>query len=185
MKRYSRVVRPSISALSNQAMSAGDPVRGFVWTLKVNGAVASGIDVHRRALIRRADQLTDMGQGGGIVDALIPRDPRTLRRLQRDRVRYELSLVRARGGGERQKTRDLLAIQTFLGCALAMAPAGRVPYWKAKNFLAWLVATLKVRGSDVYRLASQTFPLLLEQDRSVRWWQNRVSELKKKQKMSR
>jgi hypothetical protein len=185
MKRSKRVACPRRSALSNQTMSADDPVRGFVWTLKVNGKVASGIDVHRRALIRRADQLTSVGQGGGIVDVLIPRDPRTLRRLQRDRVRYELSLVRARGAGERQKTRDLLAIQTFLGRALAMAPAGCLPYWKAKGFLEWLVMALRVRGSDVYRLASRTFPLLLEQDRSVRWWQNRVSELKKKQKMSR
>ncbi len=185
MKRYSRVACPKRSALSNQAMSVDDPVRGFVWTLKVNGAVASGIDVHRRALIRRADQLTSAGQGGGIVDALIPRDPRTIRRLQRDRVKYELSLVRARGAGERQKTRDLLALEKFLVSALAMAPPVRVPYWKAKDFLKWLVKALRVRGSDVYRLASQTFPLLLYQDRSVRWWQNRVSELKKKQKMSR
>ncbi len=185
MKRYSRAACPKRSALSNQAMSVDDPVLGFVWTLKANGKVASGIDVHWRALIRRADQLTSAGQGGGIVDALIPRDPRTIRRLQRDRVKYELSLVRARGAGERQKTRDLLALEKFLVSALAMAPPVRVPYWKAKDFLKWLVKALRVRGSDVYRLASQTFPLLLEQDRSVRWWQNQVSELKKKQKMSR
>jgi hypothetical protein len=150
-----------------------------VLTLKKNGRVVSGTDVHKRALAMYAHYRTSAGLGGGIVQLLMPKDAKEAKRLQRDLENYELVEVLMRGRGDRQRARDPKTIQTFLAGALARAPSDRLSSWKAKHFLEWLIEALNTEGSDVYRFAQRTHPLLLEKSRTLRWWQNRVAELKK------
>lgn len=86
MKASGRVVRAVLPGQAMEAIPRYEAEHGWAWTLKVNGKVASGTDVHKRALIRRADQLTLTGRGGGVVALLMPQSEKEVTRLQRDRV---------------------------------------------------------------------------------------------------
>jgi hypothetical protein len=150
----------------------------YVWTLKKGAKVANGADVHKRALVRRADMLHRQGLGGGIVSLLLPKTDKAQKRLQRDRDLYQLRRVRPRSIGERGRARDPQMIQAFLlGCLLLKVDLG--PAWSAEQFLKWVNAGLENRTSLIYQLAARDFPLLLEHPRSLRWWRNRVTELRK------
>jgi hypothetical protein len=175
-RQVTRVVLPGPVA---KVMSGGNAESDWVWTLKGNGKVVSGTDVHKRALVRQAHHLTSIGRGGGIVAILLPQNEKEAKRLQRDRIKYALVQVRMRGQGERQMTRDLELVKSFLVHALTFAPSHHLSSWKAKDFLKWLIKALLVDGSDVRRIASQTFPLILEHSRKLRWWQDRVAQLRK------
>jgi hypothetical protein len=151
-----------------------DLAHGYVWTLKHNERVVHGTDVHRRALVRRADMFTGVGRGG-IASLLLPRDPHTLRRLELDR-RFKLTLVMERRAGERGNARDLKVIAEFLLVAIPLQPE---TCRSAKATCEWIVRSLQDRNSDLYRLAARRVPTLLEHPRGVRWWQNRVTELRR------
>lgn len=153
----------------------------MIWTLKDRqGRVASGTDVHRRALVRRASMLEEIGQGGGIVSLLQPDSEAESRRLERDRNVYRLRQVRQRDGGERAEARDVELIRAFLCKALEIK--GWIPAaWKANKFLEWVVGELAKKSSPVYKMAAREFPLLVELDppRSLRWWKHRWADLGK------
>jgi hypothetical protein len=155
-----------------------DLVKGFVWTLKYRSKVVSGTDVHCRAMVRKADELQRQGRGGGIVSLLLPQDPEAQARLELDR-RFELALVRDRKGGERARARDLESVTAFLLAALLLKGESLNSSWKVKHFCDWIVDSLKDKNSNLYRLAKDHFPLFLEQGRRLRWWQNRVTALRK------
>jgi hypothetical protein len=151
---------------------------GHAWTLKSKGRVVNGADVHMRALIRRADMLTASGRGGGIVSVLLPTTAKAMRRLERDRA-YQLARVRKRSGGERERARDLEVIARFLWEAIILKGPNLNSAWQVKRFLCWIVQSLKDRRSPLYAWACREAPLLVEKERSLRWWQERAAELKK------
>ena len=123
--------------------------------------------------------LTSRGEGGGIVTLLLPATEKDKRRLERDRAQYRLRRVRRRALGERGAVRDPDLIANFLEDVLRLDGIKLGPSWKATDFLKWLVSELQKPVSPVHHLAQRQMPQLLEKERSLRWWQARVTELKK------
>lgn len=154
-------------------------IPGRVWTLKKNGKVVFGTDVHRRALACRAAMLHEQGLGGGITSLLLPRTEKERTRLDRDRRQYQLAVVTARNTGERGKARDPELIAAFLAAAIAQKHNNLNPAWKVQDVLGWIVKELKNRESPIYKLALKQYSIVLEKEPSLRWWQRRVAELRK------
>lgn len=146
---------------------------------KAGGKVPGGTDVKTRAVALEAHRLTKAGRGGGIVPLVLPKDAKGWERLQKDAALYEPIRVTSRSTGERGKSREPDEVRRFLLDALAIKGDHLNPAWKIKHFCDWIVDSLKDPDSELYKLAARQAPLLLEQQRSVRWWQNRVTELRK------
>jgi hypothetical protein len=156
-------------------------LRKVLWTLKQSGGkVATGPNVHMRALVRRADMLDRLGLGGGIVALLIPATAKGRKRLELDRTNYHLRRVKPRRTGERGKARELFVVARFLCHALSLK-ANANPAWTAERFLTWMIAELADNASPVRKLAvvKEEFQVFLNQPRKLRWWQNRVTELRR------
>ena len=155
-----------------------DPRTGHVWTLKKGAKVASGTDVHTRALVRRAEMLERQGFGGGIVSLLLPKTETGRRRLSHDRDLYQLRRVRPRSTGERGRARDPQLIGDFLFACLMLKESPN-PAWTSEQFLIWVIEALRDQTSPIYKLAKANFSLLVEHPRSLRWWQHRLTELRR------
>jgi hypothetical protein len=155
--------------------------RQIVWTLKkASGNIATGPDVRMRALVRRADMLHRQGLGGGINSLLIPTAAKGRKRLELDRAKYQLRRVKPRKTGERGKVRELSVIACFLCHALALKEHVN-PAWSAEMFLTWVITELADDASPVRKLAiaNEEFQVFVNEPRRLRWWQNRVTELRK------
>lgn len=155
--------------------------RRVVWTLKESGGrVATGPDVHARALVRRADMLHRLGAGGGIVPLLLPTITKGRKRLELDRTKYHLRRVKSRKTGERGRARDLTLISCFLCHALSLKVNAN-PAWSGERFLIWMLTELANDASPVRKMAMATdeFHVFLNEPRRLRWWRNRLAELRK------
>ena len=155
-----------------------------VFTLKEpGGRVAPGTDVHRRALVLEADRLErlglGLGLGGGLPALLRPATDKERRRLELDRAKYQPRLVEPRKTN-RGKARDLSVIAHFLHHVVSLKEHAN-PKLSTERFLAWMIAELEVDASPVRKLAMTTkeFQVFLNQPRQLRWWRNRVTELRK------
>jgi len=151
---------------------------GYVYTLKRGEAVVSGTDVHYRALVRMASDLTELGEGGGVVRLLLPTNPAAQRRLACDR-QYRLVLVRSRNPGLRGLLRASIACSAVMRNLVSIAPVHS--NWRKKSFAGWLVQELRNPNSDVTRILGRIAPDLLETERSESWWYRNL----KFRKMSR
>lgn len=155
-----------------------------IFTLKEpGGRVAPGTDVHRRALVLEAARLEGLGLGlglgGGLPALLRPATDKERRRLELDRAKYQPRLVKPRKTN-RGKARDLMLIGDFLLHAVSLKEHAN-PKLSTKRFLTWMIAELEANASPVRKLAMTTnqFRVFLDQPRQLRWWQNRVTELRK------
>lgn len=156
-----------------------------IFTLKEpGGRVAPGTDVHRRALVLEADLLERLGlrlgMEGGLPTLLRPATDKERRRLELDRAKYQPRLVEPRKTHDRGKARDLMLIGDFLHHAVSLKEHvnRKLPIEK---FLAWVIAELKNEASPVHKvaMAKKEFHVFLTEPRQLRWWQNRVAELRK------
>jgi hypothetical protein len=155
--------------------------RQIVWTLKrAGGNIVTGPDVHVRALVRRADMLHRQGAGGGIGSLLLPTTAKGRKRLELDRTKYQLRRVKPRKTGERGRARELSVIACFLCHALSLKEHAN-PAWSTEMFLTWMITELANDASPVRKLAiaNEEFQVFLNEPRRLRWWRNRVTELRK------
>lgn len=141
-------------------------IDGYV--LKLGGTVVSDRKVQLRALRWVADDLTQQGLGGGIVDLLLPKSAEQWRQLARDRNRYTLERVRKRNGGRRKALRAQAVSPLLLVQLIALCPAQ--PKWKKKQFVEWLVGEIEIRDSAVRTLIASQAPDLLMAKRGSGWW---------------
>ncbi len=147
---------------------------------KTGGKVPGGTDIETRAVALEAHRLTKAGRGGGIVPLALPKDAKGWERLQKDAALYEPVRVTSRSEGQRGESREPDEVRRFLLDALAIK--GELnPQCKAKEFCHWVVRSLSHlgAGSDLHKLAKHKYSYLMEQQRSLRWWQDRVRDLKK------
>jgi hypothetical protein len=149
-----------------------------VFTLKKGSRVASGVDVHKRALAFKAMCLKEQGRGGGISDLLIPTDSRESARLERDRNLYTLDMVSLRKPTSRQATRDQLNDPELLLELVLICPANK--RWKKIDFASWWHCELGRHGSGARKLTEIYAPELLATNRSVGWFYRNLGK-----KMSR
>jgi hypothetical protein len=151
------------SAATRRAKACGLPV----FTLKRGERVASGTDVHKRALVMRAALLQGRGDGGGIVSLLLPKTPKEAKRLIRDLKSYDLHLVKLRAPIRFKAAREQLRSSEFLWLLIEICPA--TDKWKLIDFAKWLHAEMSKPGSSVRTLAARHAPKLLGASRSFSW----------------
>jgi hypothetical protein len=150
----------------------------LVFTLKKGSRVASGVDVHKRALALKAMCLKEQGLGGGISDLLIPTDVRESARLERDRNLYTLDMVSLRKPTSQKATRDQLNNPELLLELILICPANKK--WKKIDFARWWHSELGRHGSGARKLTATYAPELLAAKRSVGWFYRNLGK-----KMSR
>ena len=152
-------------------------------TGRFNGAIdAGGLALQMLAL-----NMTVEGQGGGIVDLLIPKDYSRIMRLIRLRSTSVLSRrsIRSKKTGNRAKERDFV-----LNDDVAMAKLGALfsvsnpAVFTSEAFSRWIVRELKNKNDAVYRLVRSggVIPENLA-DRRPSWWQNLIAERRKRLKI--
>ena len=138
-----------------------------VYTLKRGRKVASGTDVHKRALAMEATLLEVRGQGGGIASLLHPKTLKESKRLIRDLKSYDVHLVKLRTPYRFSAARDQLRSGEFLWQLIAICPA--TDKWKLIDFAKWLHAELSKPRSSVRAIAGIYAPELLSSNRSFSW----------------
>ena len=121
-----------------------------------------------------------LGAGGGIVPLFLPTTTKGWKRLELDRTNYQLRRVKPRKTGERGKARDLTLIARFLYHAVSLKVNAN-PAWSAERFLIWMLDELADEASPVRNMAmaNDEFHVFLNEPRRLRWWRNRVAELRK------
>jgi len=157
---------------------------------RLSGKHASIVDQAQRAILLKASELDLAGQGGGLVDLLMPKVNLDRRRLEKLARTYETRWVRGRQGGprslpvRRQAREEAMSdeIIAFLVVRFVNSVGNRdIPPAKIlRRFVEWLQQELKKRGSIVYEYLSLNAPTLLEAERSDKWWRERIRELRKK-----
>ncbi len=144
--------------------------RGYiarVYTLKKGVKVASGTDVHKRALVMKATLMEVRGQGGGIASLLHPQTLKESKRLIRDLKSYDVHFVKLRTPIRIAAARDQLRSGEFLWPLIAICPA--TDKWKLIDFAKWLHAELSKPRSSVRAIAGIYAPELLSSNRSFSW----------------
>jgi hypothetical protein len=88
--------------------------------------------------------------------------------------------VKPRKTGERGRARELSVIACFLCHALSLKEHAN-PAWSTEMFLTWMISELANDASPVRKLAiaNEEFQVFLNEPRRLRWWRNRVTELRK------
>lgn len=153
-----------------------DPV--YSYTLKKNGKVISGKDVHLRALMCMALTSQAEGQCNGIVRLLLPDAPRKLERARADLRRYELCKVKIRSSGHRKHLREQARNANILIALIVRCPPESC--WPIPKFTQWLIDELARRDSPARQYLVKVAPDLIEAGRSYSWWYRQLSK-----KMSR
>lgn len=164
------------AATGRPRLPASQLGRGWVYTLKRDGKVASGLDVHQRALHLLADNLTRANQGGGIVNLLLPTSAKAKKRLLADRHKYKIEKVRIRSTGQRGLLRHTASSTEVLLNLIALCPA--TERWKKRHFVLWLLDELRKPSSPATRVLLRMAPDLLEAERGFRWWCGQIGEKK-------
>ena len=158
---------------------------------KATGKIASRKDHESKALTLHAQQLTASGQGGGIVALRLPTSVQDKNEMMRIGETYSVSHVRARPG-DKAGTSDKKALQVALKnddliaklVALYEQHIGDKPgphTISSKGFTGWLKKELKTTNSIAHQTVLELAPVLLEVERSDRWWEFAFAERRKTQ----
>ena len=152
---------------------------------KDSGKIASRKDQKKIALTLKAQQLTDDGQGGGIVSLLLPNSPQEKNKISEMANIYDVASVKPRSGKKTGKV-DRLELSAAVNndeliCKLAVQFGTFVeknpsPHAiSAKAFSRWLKGELAKKDSVVYRIVYKHAPILLELERGDRWWEDALA----------
>ena len=158
---------------------------------KASGKIASRKDQRRIALILEVERLAAGGQGGGITSLLLPNSPEEKAGLAKIRKIYTVCRVKTRPGTKsRMSDRNALHLAVnndFLIAKLAVLFGEYIgnkpgPQMKSvKAFTRWLKNELKNTKGIAYKTALKLAPVLLEVERSDRWWESAFAERRKTQ----
>ncbi len=158
---------------------------------KATGKIAARKDQGKKALVLKAQLLKYQGLGGGITSLLLPNSPKEKANIAKIDKIYEVACVETRpgkksGASDKKALIDVLKdddlivklvvhFGEFVGNnAIAHATS-------AKAFIRWFKCELSKKNSNVYLLAIEQAPVLLEVKRSDRWWADAFAQRKKTQ----
>jgi len=158
---------------------------------KASGKIASRKDQRRIALILEVERLAADGQGGGIASILLPNSPQEKSGLAKIREIYSVCRVKTRQASK-SRMGDRNALHLALNDDLLIAKLavlfgehiGNKPgpqMTSVKAFTRWLKKELKNTKSIAYKTARKLAPVLLEVERSDRWWESAFAERRKTQ----
>jgi len=137
------------------------------FVLKLNGKIISDSKLQHRALVWAADDLWQLGLGGGIASLLLPRTAIQRQQLQSDRRKYTLDKVRVRDKGRRGAMRDVATSPEVLPQLIALYPSHKA---SKKDFGNWVFEQVATPRSKVRALLALRAPELIEDARSAEWW---------------
>ena len=157
---------------------------------KDSGKIASRKDQKKIAQTLKAQQLTDDGQGGGIVSLLLPKSPQEKNKISEMANIYGVFIVKPRSGKKTGKV-DRFELSAAVNndeliCKLALqfgTFVGKNPSphaISAKAFSRWVKGELAKKDSAVYRITYKYAPILLEIERGHRWWADAIALRKKR-----
>ena len=180
-------------------MTASDPDlptgQHLVLKRKANGKIASRKDQLQKAAQLKAVQLTDDGHGGGIVSLLLPKSAKESNQIASIGEIYNASTVAGRNGqktkakGKRTVQQELdEAIQNHnLFASLAVLYEAHIgpdpgPHQTGGREIAgWIRGELAKNNSPTFLAVGRLAPILLEVDRSLRWWTDAFTQRRKTQ----
>ena len=163
----------------------------FVLKSKSTGKIASRKDQGAKALTLEAQRLTNEGSGGGIPSLLLPKSTKEKAELATIDEIYKVSRVKTRESekngksnkaalAEALKDDDLIArLAVLYGKSIEKSQAPNLT--SAKAISRWLKRELGCKNSAAYSLVLHKAPILLNVERSDRWWADAFAQRKKTQ----
>lgn len=163
---------------------------------KVTGKIASRKDQQVKAISLEAVHLTGRNRGGAIVSLLLPKSPKDAETIATIEKVYDPARVKERSGNSTRKKIKLTALDAVQAvlknenfwCALAieyeisLGTNLRPHATSAKAIACWLQKELKKKNSPTAQAAKKHGgSMLLEIERSLRWWTDAIAERRKTQ----
>jgi hypothetical protein len=158
---------------------------------KSTGKIASRKDQGKKALVIEAQRLTNQGLSGGITSLLLPQSAKEKAEIAAIKEKYEVDKVKTRRGeqtgkGDKAKLTKALKDDDLI-CKLAVLYGNSIgniqaPHLtSAKAFNRWLKDELARKNSTVYAIVLERAPILLNVERSDRWWADAFAQRRKTQ----
>ena len=158
---------------------------------KATGKIASRADQGKKAITLKAVELTTGCKAMGIPSLLVPQSLRGKAEIAAIGNKYDACFVKVRAGkksgiSDKKKLQAALKDDDFIGkLAVHFGKfVGDIPTphaISAKAFSRWLKNELSKKNSNVYRMTFEQAPVLLEVERSDRWWADAFSQRRKTQ----
>jgi len=158
---------------------------------KATGKIASRADQGKKAITLKAVELTTGCKAMGIPSLLVPQSSRETAEIVAIGNKYDACFVKVRAGkksgtSDKKKLQAALKDDDFIGkLAVHFGKfVGDIPTphaISAKAFSRWLTNELSKKNSTVYSITFEQAPVLLEVERSDRWWADAFSQRRKTQ----
>ena len=155
---------------------------------KATGKIASRADQGKKAITLKAVELTTGCKAMGIPSLLVPQSSREKAEIAAIGNKYDACFVKVRAGkksgiSDKKKLQAALKDDDFIG--KLVVHFGRYvgdppsPHAiSAKSFSGWLKNELTNKNSIIYQITLKQAPVLLEVERSDRWWADAFAERK-------
>jgi hypothetical protein len=155
---------------------------------KATGKIASRADQGKKAITLKAVKLTTGCKAMGIPFLLVPQSSREKAEIAAIGNKYDACFVKVRAGkksgiNDKKKLQASLKDDDFIG-KLAVhfgRYVGDTPSphaISAKSFSRWLKNELTNKNSIIYQITFKQAPVLLEVERSDRWWADAFAKRK-------
>ena len=158
---------------------------------KSTGKIASRKDQGQKALAIEAQRLTNEGFSGGITSLLLPKSAKEKAEINAIKEKYKVDKVITRRGEQSLKSDKTSLAKALkdddLICKLAVLYGNSIgniqaPHLtSAKAFNRWLKDELARKNSTVYAIVLERAPILLNVERSDRWWADAFAQRRKTQ----
>ncbi len=156
---------------------------------KSTGKVAARPDRAQKALQLEAKRLTESGAGGGITGLLLPKTEDEIVKLEAINRTYEVGVVKARkitrSSDRVRVTVALMNDQLMAELAVLYGQTIEHPTSarkiSAQAFLQWLRREMLSKKGPAYLAVRKLAPILLNVERSDRWWGDAISARRKVQ----
>jgi len=158
---------------------------------KATGKIASRADQVKKAITLKAVELTTDCKTMGIPNLLLPQSATEKAEIDAISDKYDACTVKVRSGkksgtSDKKKLQDALKDDDFIGKLAVhfgefVGDIASPHAISAKAFSRWLKNELSKKNSNVYRMTFEQAPVLLEVERSDRWWADAFSQRRKTQ----
>lgn len=158
---------------------------------KSTGKIASRNDQGQKALVIEAQRLTNQALSGGITTLLLPQSAKEKAEIEAIKEKYYVDKVKTRRGeqtgkGDKAKLAKALKDDDLIG-KLAVLYGNSIGNSEAPHLTSamaisvWLKRELVRKNSAVYSVVLEKAPILLNVERSDRWWADAFAQRRKTQ----
>jgi len=158
---------------------------------KATGKIASRVDQGKKAITLKAVELTTDCKATGIPSLLVPQSAKEKAEIAAINDKYDTCMVMVRSGkksgaSNKKNLKAALKDDDFIGKLAAhfgkfVGNIASPHATSAKAFTRWLKCELSKKNSIIYRITFEQAPVLLEVERSDRWWADAFAHRRKTQ----